>query len=76
MTAGDVESLYPFLYTDRVNLDAVGGRLLAFGNGGSSTDAQEVVSLFPSPGHGARPLPAFGLTNDKRTRPRRGVMLQ
>ncbi len=41
-----------------------GGRLLAFGNGGSSTDAQELVTLFLNPGGGARPLPAFGLTND------------
>jgi D-sedoheptulose 7-phosphate isomerase len=43
---------------------AAGGRLLAFGNGGSSTDAQDLVSLFLSPGGQARPLPAFGLTND------------
>jgi D-sedoheptulose 7-phosphate isomerase len=41
-----------------------GGRLLAFGNGGSSTDAQELASLFLSPAGDARPLPAFGLTND------------
>ncbi len=40
---------------------ARGGRLLAFGNGGSSTDAQDLASLFVS---GTRPLPAFGLTND------------
>ncbi|MFB9907832.1 D-sedoheptulose-7-phosphate isomerase [Allokutzneria oryzae] len=40
------------------------GRLLAFGNGGSSTDAQDLASLFLSPAGGARPLPAFGLTND------------
>ncbi|MFI5605587.1 SIS domain-containing protein [Amycolatopsis sp. NPDC051903] len=43
---------------------AGGGRLLAFGNGGSSTDAQDLTSLFLSPAGGARPLPAFGLTND------------
>jgi D-sedoheptulose 7-phosphate isomerase len=43
---------------------AVGGRLLAFGNGGSSTDAQDVVSQFLSPAGDARPLPAFCLTND------------
>jgi D-sedoheptulose 7-phosphate isomerase len=43
---------------------AAGGRLLAFGNGGSSTDAQDLASLFLSPGGGRRPLPAFGLTND------------
>jgi D-sedoheptulose 7-phosphate isomerase len=41
-----------------------GGRLLAFGNGGSSTDAQDMASLFLSPAGTARPLPAFGLTND------------
>jgi D-sedoheptulose 7-phosphate isomerase len=41
-----------------------GGRLLAFGNGGSSTDAQDMASLFLNPGSGIRPLPAFGLTND------------
>jgi D-sedoheptulose 7-phosphate isomerase len=43
---------------------AGGGRLLAFGNGGSSTDAQDMASLFLSPGVDRRPLPAFGLTND------------
>ncbi|MCP2250464.1 D-sedoheptulose 7-phosphate isomerase [Lentzea aerocolonigenes] len=40
---------------------ARGGRLLAFGNGGSSTDAQDLASLFVSAAH---PLPAIGLTND------------
>jgi D-sedoheptulose 7-phosphate isomerase len=43
---------------------AAGGRLLAFGNGGSSTDAQELATLFLHPGHGHRALPAFGLAND------------
>jgi D-sedoheptulose 7-phosphate isomerase len=43
---------------------AAGGRLLAFGNGGSSTDAQDLVSLFLCPAGGERPLPALGLTND------------
>jgi D-sedoheptulose 7-phosphate isomerase len=43
---------------------AASGRLLAFGNGGSSTDAQDLVSLFLSPDADARPLPAFCLTND------------
>jgi D-sedoheptulose 7-phosphate isomerase len=104
---GDVESLYPFLYSGESNVDAVleqvrqstvdkareitelrsqvlrrdgerleacsermaerfeaGGRLLAFGNGGSSTDAQDLVSLFLSPADESRPLPAFSLTND------------
>ncbi len=41
-----------------------GGRLFAFGNGGSSTDAQAVAQLFCSPAPGYRPLPAFSLTND------------
>jgi D-sedoheptulose 7-phosphate isomerase len=43
---------------------AAGGKLLAFGNGGSSTDAQEVVTTFMHPGGGARPLPAISLTSD------------
>jgi len=43
---------------------AAGGRLLAFGNGGSSTDAQDLVSLFLCPAGNARALPALGLTND------------
>jgi D-sedoheptulose 7-phosphate isomerase len=105
--AADVQSLYPFLYASKSNVDDVlekvrrstvdkareiialraevlardgerllecadrmaerfdaGGRLLAFGNGGSSTDAQDLVSLFLSPAADARPLPAFCLTND------------
>lgn len=41
-----------------------GGKLFACGNGGSSTDAQDVVTLFLHPGGDARPLPAIGLTND------------
>ncbi len=43
---------------------AAGGRLLAFGNGGSATDAQQLATLFLNPGAGARPLPAFALAND------------
>jgi D-sedoheptulose 7-phosphate isomerase len=43
---------------------AAGGRLLAFGNGGSSTDAQDLAALFLSPAGDLRALPAFGLTND------------
>ena len=45
-----------------------GGRLFAFGNGGSATDAQQLVTLFLNPGpiegRAARPLPALGLAND------------
>jgi len=43
---------------------AAGGRLLAFGNGGSATDAQELATLFLNPSGGARPLPALGLASD------------
>jgi D-sedoheptulose 7-phosphate isomerase len=43
---------------------AAGGRLLAFGNGGSATDAQQIATLFLNPGGDARPLPAFGLASD------------
>ena len=42
----------------------VGGRLFAFGNGGSATDAQQLATLFLNPGGGTRPLPAFALAND------------
>jgi D-sedoheptulose 7-phosphate isomerase len=102
-----MESLYPFLYAGRADLDGVladvrsstaakaleivdlreeclrrdhdrliecatamaervsrGGRLFAFGNGGSSTDAQDMASLFLHPPGGGRPLPAFCLTGD------------
>ena len=41
-----------------------GGRLFAFGNGGSATDAQQLATLFLNPAGHARPLPAFGLAND------------
>ena len=43
---------------------AGGGRLFAFGNGGSATDAQQIVTLFLHPGGSAPALPAFGLAND------------
>jgi D-sedoheptulose 7-phosphate isomerase len=43
---------------------AAGGRLFAFGNGGSATDAAQLATLFLNPGPGAWPLPAFGLAND------------
>jgi D-sedoheptulose 7-phosphate isomerase len=41
-----------------------GGRLLAFGNGGSATDAQQLATMFLAPGESARPLPAIGLASD------------
>ncbi len=49
---------------DMADRFAAGGRLFAFGNGGSSSDAQQLVTLFLNPGPGRRPLPAYGLTND------------
>ncbi len=45
-----------------------GGRLFAFGNGGSATDAAQLATLFLNPGpvdgRAAPALPAFGLAND------------
>ncbi|HWQ11712.1 MAG TPA: SIS domain-containing protein [Roseiflexaceae bacterium] len=44
---------------------AAGATLLAFGNGGSSTDAQDLVAeLADPPFPGCRPLPAIALTSD------------
>ncbi|SBT43002.1 D-sedoheptulose-7-phosphate isomerase [Micromonospora narathiwatensis] len=43
---------------------SAGGTLFAFGNGGSSTDAQDVAQLFLHPPTAARPLPAISLTHD------------
>ena len=39
---------------------ATGGRLFAFGNGGSATDAQQLATLFLNPGGSYRPLAASG----------------
>ncbi len=41
-----------------------GGKILAFGNGGSSTDAQDVVHTFLDPPGDAAALAALCLTND------------
>ncbi|GAB3330673.1 SIS domain-containing protein [Micromonospora halotolerans] len=41
-----------------------GGTLYTFGNGGSSTDAQDIAQLFLHPPADARPLPAISLTHD------------
>jgi D-sedoheptulose 7-phosphate isomerase len=43
-----------------------GGRLFAFGNGGSATDAAALVALFVAPPAG-RPLPARSLVSDQAT---------
>lgn len=45
---------------------AAGATLFAFGNGGSSTDAQDLVAnlLHPPPRPGARPLPAIALPDN------------
>jgi D-sedoheptulose 7-phosphate isomerase len=42
----------------------LGGRLFAFGNGGSATDAAGLVDLFLSPPYGI-PLPALALVDDR-----------
>jgi D-sedoheptulose 7-phosphate isomerase len=102
-----MESLYPFLYADTSDINAVleqvrqstvakaqeiielrqqvldhdgkklvdcakdmagrlaaGGRLFVFGNGGSASDAQRLVTLFLNPPAPAAPLPAVALTSD------------
>jgi D-sedoheptulose 7-phosphate isomerase len=41
-----------------------GGRLFAFGNGGSATDAEGAVDLFRRPPRG-KPLPAMSLVDDR-----------
>jgi D-sedoheptulose 7-phosphate isomerase len=43
---------------------AAGHKLLTFGNGGSSTDAQDIATTFLCPAGGRRPLPALALTSD------------
>jgi D-sedoheptulose 7-phosphate isomerase len=43
---------------------AAGRKLLTFGNGGSSTDAQDVATTFLHPAGAMRPLPALSLTSD------------
>jgi D-sedoheptulose 7-phosphate isomerase len=43
---------------------AAGGRMLAFGNGGSATDAQQLATLLLYPAGDAQPLPALALSND------------
>jgi len=44
---------------------AAGGKLLAFGNGGSATDAQDFVTDLMAPPAGLRPRPALSLTNEE-----------
>jgi D-sedoheptulose 7-phosphate isomerase len=43
---------------------AAGGRLFAFGNGGSATDAEGAVQLFGDPPYG-RAVPALSLVDDR-----------
>ena len=49
---------------DAADRFAAGGRLFAFGNGGSATDAQQLATLFLNPGGSYLPLAAFGLGSD------------
>jgi D-sedoheptulose 7-phosphate isomerase len=46
---------------------AAGARLFTFGNGGSSTDAAALATLFVAPGPGYRALPATALADDVAT---------
>jgi D-sedoheptulose 7-phosphate isomerase len=41
-----------------------GGKILVFGNGGSATDAQDLVGDLVTPPVGLSPIPAISLTND------------
>jgi D-sedoheptulose 7-phosphate isomerase len=50
--------------TELAQAFAAGATLLAFGNGGSSTDAQDVVHTFLDPLPPTTPLPALALTSD------------
>jgi D-sedoheptulose 7-phosphate isomerase len=43
---------------------AAGGRLFAFGNGGSATDAQQLATVFMNPGADSQGLPALALSSD------------
>jgi D-sedoheptulose 7-phosphate isomerase len=42
-----------------------GGKVLAFGNGGSATDAQDLVTDLMFPPRGMAPVPALSLTNEE-----------
>src|SRR5260370_425296 len=44
---------------------AQGAKVLAFGNGGSATDAQDFVTDLMAPPRGLRPRPALSLTNEE-----------
>jgi D-sedoheptulose 7-phosphate isomerase len=50
--------------TEMARRFSAGGRLFAFGNGGSSTDSSTLATLFARPPLG-RPLPAWSLTADQ-----------
>lgn len=59
----DPEGLVETAHFVRERIDA-GGKVLAFGNGGSATDAQDFVTDLVVPGAGAAPISAISLTND------------
>ena len=62
LTLGDRIGQAGLAMADRIRR---GGRLLAFGNGGSATDAQDaVVDCLAPPVIGWRRIPALALTND------------
>ncbi|MDP9069472.1 MAG: SIS domain-containing protein [Actinomycetota bacterium] len=62
-------SIEPEALTETARLIAervsAGGKVLAFGNGGSATDAQDLVGDLVGPPRGMKPVPAVSLTNDE-----------
>jgi D-sedoheptulose 7-phosphate isomerase len=60
---GNAETLGAAAAELRAAFDS-GGRLLALGNGGSATDAMDVVADFRTPFGGGPPRPAIDLTED------------
>ena len=63
-TVDECADLLTAAATEMARRFRVGGRLFAFGNGGSSTDATTLAALFARPPLG-RPLPAWSLTADQ-----------
>lgn len=69
LRASTVEASRPLIATAAAEMArrlSAGGRLFAFGNGGSSTDVATLVALFARPPGGQRPsLPAWSLAADQ-----------
>lgn len=59
----DADGLIETARLVRERIDA-GGKVVAFGNGGSATDAQDLVVDLVAPPSGLQPAPALSLSND------------